>query len=103
VVLSEFITNDSNPKRIKRILIPTPPQAKAAREANNTIPHPVALAVARSLGDRHFKIPNLLLSAEPDMEVRKVTNGSGLMLSCDGVFDVMRNEEVRMGFRGEEE
>lgn len=62
---------------------------------------PMALAVSRAFGDREFKVgissanPNgnktmrgPLLSATPDVDIRTVAPYSGLMLSCDGVFDV---------------
>lgn len=56
---------------------------------------PVALAVSRSFGDREFKIPAPLLTAKPDVEVLHLTPAhKGIMLSCDGVFDVMTNDEV---------
>ena len=55
---------------------------------------PVALAVSRSFGDRFFKEPHKLLSATPEVDVRNVAVNSGIMLSCDGIFDVMENEEV---------
>jgi len=57
---------------------------------------PVALAVSRSFGDREFKIPAPLLTAVPDVEIlhlNPVTH-KGIMLLCDGVFDVMNNDEV---------
>jgi len=59
-----------------------------------------ALAVSRSLGDFHFKPQNMSpeackVTAVP--EVQTVTNcapGDWLLLACDGVFDVMENEDV---------
>eukprot|EP00397_Hematodinium_sp_SG-2012_P035027 GEMP01037625.1.p1 GENE.GEMP01037625.1~~GEMP01037625.1.p1 ORF type:complete len:568 (+),score=111.31 GEMP01037625.1:56-1705(+) len=56
---------------------------------------PVALAVARSFGDREFKIPNKLLIATPDVEVVHLDSShKGIMLLCDGVLDVMKDDEV---------
>lgn len=56
---------------------------------------PVALAVARSFGDREFKTPNKLLTATPDVEVVHLDSShKGIMLLCDGVLDVMTNDEV---------
>ncbi|CAD7923378.1 unnamed protein product [Amoebophrya sp. A120] len=55
---------------------------------------PVALAVSRSFGDRDFKVPKPLLIATPDVDIRTVRMETGLMLSCDGVFDVLTNPEV---------
>mmetsp|Transcript_59017 Transcript_59017/g.116894 ORF Transcript_59017/g.116894 Transcript_59017/m.116894 type:complete len:428 (+) Transcript_59017:64-1347(+) len=59
-----------------------------------------ALAVSRALGDFHFKPPQTApacckVTALP--EVQTVTNcapGDWLLLACDGIFDVMQNEDV---------
>ncbi|CAE8679007.1 unnamed protein product, partial [Polarella glacialis] len=60
-----------------------------------------ALAVSRAFGDFHFKPAGMApakckVSAVP--EVRTVTGciaGDWLFIACDGVFDVMENDEVR--------
>ena len=61
-----------------------------------------SLAVSRALGDFDYKRnPSLdptdqLVSPEPDMTVleRDNTQDEFLLLACDGVYDVMANEEV---------
>mmetsp|Transcript_16714 Transcript_16714/g.32266 ORF Transcript_16714/g.32266 Transcript_16714/m.32266 type:complete len:446 (-) Transcript_16714:4-1341(-) len=60
-----------------------------------------ALAVSRALGDFHFKSVNMdpaacKVTALPEVQVvEKCTDGDWLLLACDGVFDVMENEEVQ--------
>ncbi len=61
-----------------------------------------ALAVSRALGDFDYKrvssIPptEQLVSPEPDVTVldRDLVNDEFLLLACDGIYDVMTNEEV---------
>jgi serine/threonine protein phosphatase PrpC len=56
---------------------------------------PIALAVSRSLGDRDFKDPAKLLLGTPDVRCVKIDSSSRFFaLLCDGVTEVMRNEEV---------
>jgi len=58
---------------------------------------PVALAVSRALGDREFKsvTGRELLIATPDVScVRLDTSCKFLALMCDGIPDVMRNEDI---------
>ena len=64
------------------------------------------LAVARALGDPDFKLASSALLSEfgvkdpvvtamPDTTSRKILEEDKfLVLACDGLFDVMRNEEV---------
>eukprot|EP01068_Selenidium_serpulae_P018455 Selendium_serpulae@DN6458_c0_g1_i1.p1 len=55
---------------------------------------PVALAVSRAFGDREFKT-NSLMIAEPDITLIELkTNHKFLFMACDGVWDVMNEEEV---------
>lgn len=60
-----------------------------------------SLAVSRALGDYDYKnvsgLPatEQLVSAEPDLSViERSDNDEFLILACDGVWDVMSNEEV---------
>lgn len=58
---------------------------------------PVALAVSRSLGDRHFKAvtgKELLISTPSVRTVQLDSSAKFVALMCDGILDVMRNEEV---------
>lgn len=57
---------------------------------------PVALAVSRSLGDRHFKAvtgKNLLVATPEVRCLRLDKSHKFLALMCDGIPDVMSNEE----------
>mmetsp|Transcript_60959 Transcript_60959/g.108325 ORF Transcript_60959/g.108325 Transcript_60959/m.108325 type:complete len:421 (-) Transcript_60959:162-1424(-) len=60
-----------------------------------------ALAVSRALGDFHFKRAGAApeeckVSAVPEVQtVPGCVAGDWLFIACDGVFDVMSNEEVR--------
>eukprot|EP00931_Biecheleriopsis_adriatica_P088681 TRINITY_DN62951_c0_g1_i1.p1 TRINITY_DN62951_c0_g1~~TRINITY_DN62951_c0_g1_i1.p1 ORF type:complete len:426 (+),score=84.15 TRINITY_DN62951_c0_g1_i1:127-1404(+) len=60
-----------------------------------------ALAVSRALGDFHFKPAGMdpakcKVSAVPEVQtIEGCLAGDWLLLACDGVFDVMENEEVR--------
>eukprot|EP00913_Durusdinium_trenchii_P006497 g6107.t1 len=60
-----------------------------------------ALAVSRALGDFHFKPKELdaskcKVSAVPEVQVVEgCSAGDWVLLACDGIFDVMENEEVR--------
>jgi len=60
-----------------------------------------SLAVSRALGDYDYKnSPNLpptkqLVSAEPDLDIiERSDDDEFLILACDGVWDVMTNQEV---------
>jgi len=58
-----------------------------------------ALAVSRALGDFHFKPANMApekckVTAVPEVKTARCMAGDWLLLACDGVFDVMTNEEV---------
>jgi len=58
---------------------------------------PVALAVSRSLGDREFKAvtgKELLVSTPSVRTVRLNRSCKFIALMCDGISDVMTNEEV---------
>lgn len=58
---------------------------------------PVALAVSRSLGDRHFKAVTgkELLVATPGVRTVQLNKSTKFVaLMCDGILDVMRNEEA---------
>eukprot|EP00434_Breviolum_minutum_P046540 symbB.v1.2.042170.t1/scaffold9389.1/size3413/1 len=52
---------------------------------------PVALAVSRAIGDRDFKAVTgkALLTAQPDVRTHM-----SMALMCDGISDVMRDEEI---------
>ena len=53
------------------------------------------LAVARSFGDIELKQPVALLSADPDVHIRTIgPQDQAVVIGCDGVFDVLSNEEV---------
>eukprot|EP00930_Biecheleria_cincta_P070184 TRINITY_DN57830_c0_g1_i1.p1 TRINITY_DN57830_c0_g1~~TRINITY_DN57830_c0_g1_i1.p1 ORF type:complete len:418 (+),score=79.60 TRINITY_DN57830_c0_g1_i1:86-1339(+) len=60
-----------------------------------------ALAVSQAIGDFHFKPVTMeparcRVSAMPDVQtVPGCAAGDWLLLACDGVFDVMENEEVK--------
>ncbi|EEY65747.1 uncharacterized protein PITG_03271 [Phytophthora infestans T30-4] len=54
------------------------------------------LAVSRAFGDRSLKTPTSLVSCEP--EVKRVTvqdDDLFLVLACDGVWDVLSEQEAR--------
>jgi protein phosphatase 2C family protein 2/3 len=52
------------------------------------------LAVARALGDKYLKIAGDPIIATPDVMQEKVRTGDLVILACDGVWDVMSNQEV---------
>lgn len=60
-----------------------------------------ALAVSRALGDFHFKPSGMdpakcKVSVVPEVQtVEGCTSGDWVLLACDGIFDVMENEEVK--------
>lgn len=60
-----------------------------------------ALAVSRAIGDFHFKPVGMepakcKVTAMPEVQtVPGCAAGDWLLLACDGVFDVMENEEVK--------
>mmetsp|Transcript_54971 Transcript_54971/g.98805 ORF Transcript_54971/g.98805 Transcript_54971/m.98805 type:complete len:408 (+) Transcript_54971:60-1283(+) len=59
-----------------------------------------ALAVSRSFGDFHYKDVGLApcdckVSALPDVQTVSCAPGDWFLLACDGVFDVLSNEEVK--------
>jgi serine/threonine protein phosphatase PrpC len=59
-----------------------------------------ALAVSRALGDFHYKPPEMdpvrcKVTALPEVQtIANCAPGDWLLLACDGVFDVMQNEDV---------
>eukprot|EP01069_Polyplicarium_translucidae_P006823 Polyplicarium_translucidae@DN3026_c0_g1_i2.p1 len=57
---------------------------------------PVALAVSRAIGDRDFKFPEKILTATPDVIAHTLKKGeeSFVLIGCDGIWDVMSNEDV---------
>eukprot|EP00038_Savillea_parva_P010505 m.190811 g.190811 ORF g.190811 m.190811 type:complete len:590 (-) comp18138_c0_seq1:90-1859(-) len=53
------------------------------------------LSVARAFGDVSLKEPDPLVISVPDIEVRHVLPGdTALVLACDGIFDVLSNQDV---------
>lgn len=60
-----------------------------------------ALAVSRALGDFHFKPSGMepskcKVSVVPEVQtIEGCSAGDWILLACDGIFDVMENEEVR--------
>jgi len=74
-----------------RVAAPTNPnstQKSARREYQG-------LAMTRSFGDMYFKQPAALSIAEPDVQVLPLSDKDlFLVLACDGIFDVMSNQEV---------
>ena len=60
-----------------------------------------ALAVSRAMGDFHFKPPGMdpskcKVSVVPEVQtIEGCSAGDWILLACDGIFDVMENEEVR--------
>jgi serine/threonine protein phosphatase PrpC len=53
------------------------------------------LAMTRSFGDLHFKKPVALSSAEPEIQIVPLTDKDlFVVLACDGIFDVLPNQEV---------
>eukprot|EP00439_Symbiodinium_sp_Y106_P032695 s1997_g3.t3 len=60
-----------------------------------------ALAVSRALGDFHFKPSGMdpakcKVSVVPEVQtVEGCTSGDWVLLACDGIFDVMENDEVK--------
>lgn len=61
------------------------------------------LAVARALGDASFKSvgskeDGMLVSNEPDIVQGSICEDDEFMVvACDGLFDVMSNQDVRAG------
>ena len=53
------------------------------------------LAVSRAFGDLALKNPNEIVSAVPELNViETVGNGSVFVVACDGIFDVLTDEET---------
>lgn len=52
------------------------------------------LAISRTLGDRVCKVKQPMITALPDIVVTPVAEGDYIVLACDGLWDVMTNEEV---------
>jgi len=56
---------------------------------------PPMLAVTRAFGDRTFKDPDMLVTAEPELGVHTITSrDSFIILACDGLWDVLSNDEA---------
>eukprot|EP00928_Gymnodinium_smaydae_P008449 TRINITY_DN13081_c1_g1_i2.p1 TRINITY_DN13081_c1_g1~~TRINITY_DN13081_c1_g1_i2.p1 ORF type:complete len:294 (-),score=58.83 TRINITY_DN13081_c1_g1_i2:165-1046(-) len=58
------------------------------------------LAVSRALGDFHFKPPDKApgdckVTSVPEVQVRRCRPGDWILMACDGIFDVVTNEEVK--------
>lgn len=53
------------------------------------------LAVSRAFGDLALKKPNEIVSAEPEIsQEHLLQNGSLLVLACDGIFDVLTDQDT---------
>eukprot|EP00658_Telonema_sp_P-2_P012212 TRINITY_DN14652_c0_g1_i4.p2 TRINITY_DN14652_c0_g1~~TRINITY_DN14652_c0_g1_i4.p2 ORF type:complete len:157 (+),score=45.81 TRINITY_DN14652_c0_g1_i4:227-697(+) len=58
------------------------------------------LAVARAFGDfdlkqnRGLPASQQMVSCEPEVRVEEVAQGDVLIMACDGIWDVMNNQEV---------
>lgn len=53
------------------------------------------LSVARAFGDIGLKEPDPLVISTPDVEVRRILPGdTGMILGCDGIWDVLSNQEA---------
>ncbi|OQR91918.1 hypothetical protein THRCLA_08841 [Thraustotheca clavata] len=53
------------------------------------------LSVSRSFGDRSLKVPSSIVCADPDVKVVNLElNDTFLVLACDGIWDVLSNQEV---------
>lgn len=59
------------------------------------VPRINGLAVSRSLGDREYKqmTPNAII-ALPDIKKWQISAGDVILLACDGVWDVVSNEQA---------
>lgn len=65
------------------------------RDVTNRPTVKVFLSTSRSLGDRPLKIPDPLVSGVPDIKMLRLSpNDLFLCLVCDGVTDVMSDQEV---------
>mmetsp|Transcript_19845 Transcript_19845/g.35925 ORF Transcript_19845/g.35925 Transcript_19845/m.35925 type:complete len:436 (-) Transcript_19845:46-1353(-) len=58
-----------------------------------------SLAVSRSMGDFHFKPQDLepefcKVTTVPEVKTVWCTSGDWILLACDGIFDVLSNEQV---------
>ncbi|HEV2916875.1 MAG TPA: PP2C family protein-serine/threonine phosphatase [Candidatus Babeliales bacterium] len=52
------------------------------------------LAVARALGDRYLKQEPGVLIANPDIYHTKIKKGDMLIIACDGIWDVLTNQQA---------
>ena len=71
------------------------------------LPRPGNLALSRALGDFVFKknekksAEEQIVTAYPDVTVEKITpDHEFLVLACDGIWDVLSNQEVVDFIRG---
>ncbi|EGD78411.1 hypothetical protein PTSG_09107 [Salpingoeca rosetta] len=56
---------------------------------------PLMLAVSRSFGDYTLKVPHPIVSYQPETRIERVgPNDYFLLLACDGVWDVLSNQEA---------
>eukprot|EP00466_Bigelowiella_natans_P004287 jgi/Bigna1/129634/aug1.9_g4342 len=68
----------------------------AGIEASATADYKLGLSVSRAFGDRDFKAPHALVSADPEIHTIELSKESDLflILGCDGVWDVLSNKEA---------
>lgn len=94
---TEFATTDHKPyNQLERERIEKAGGTVMMQRVNGS------LAVSRALGDFDYKrsshLPQIeqLVSPEPEVVIRSrdSANDQFLILACDGIFDVMKNEEV---------
>jgi len=65
------------------------------RDVTNRPTVKVFLSTSRSLGDRPLKIPDPLVSGQPEIKMLRISpNDYCIVLVCDGVTDVMTDQEI---------
>ena len=89
------LSTDHNPSRLEeknRIL----KAGGDVRRSNGTFRvYPGGIAVARALGDYPIKLFPNVLSAEPEITVKKITSSLRcLVMGSDGIWDVLSNQEA---------
>ena len=61
------------------------------------------LAVTRTVGDFEIKAQHSTTALQPNAEITQVklnrSTDTFIVLACDGLFDIMKNEQVRVGNR----